>query len=131
MLIRIALVGAVLLLAALAGGVWLLVQPAAGPFVVAGAAEVRVEEMSVGQRRIAYHMTRPDDGWQTMVARGLRRSGWGLKGDRYAWGDTEDYVPTYTRTTRLWFIRLDEQAQLLGTRSEALILVERRLRFQW
>jgi hypothetical protein len=64
-----------------------------------------------------------------MVARGLRRSGWNLKGDRYAWGDTERYIPTYTRTVRLWFIRLDEQAQLLGTRSEAQITVERRLRF--
>ncbi|HWQ14503.1 MAG TPA: hypothetical protein VNL77_17025 [Roseiflexaceae bacterium] len=131
MLVRVALAVAALLLVALAGGAWLLVQPSAGPFVVAGAAEVRVEETGLGGRRISYHMTRPEDGWQTLVARGLRRGGWDLVGDRYAWGDTEDYVPTYTRSARLWFIRLDEQARLLGTRSYALILVERRLQFQW
>lgn len=130
MVVRLVVVGA-LLLAALGGGVWLLVQPGAAPFVAAGAAEVRVADTGVGERRISYRMTRPDDGWQTLVVRGLRRSGWEIKGDRYAWGDTEDYVPTYTRSARLWFIRLDEQVQLLGSREQALVLVQRRLRLQW
>ena len=131
MLVRAALVGAALLLAALGGGAWLLVQPPAAPFVAPGASELRVTDTAPGRRQIAYRMARPEDGWQTLVVRALRRGGWEIKGDRYAWGDTERYVPTYTRHTRLWFIRMDEEAQLLGSRERALISVERRIRFVW
>ncbi|MEN9934397.1 MAG: hypothetical protein RLZZ387_976 [Chloroflexota bacterium] len=127
MIIRVALGGAVLLIAALAAGVWLLLQPAASPFVVPGAAEVRVAEVGPGRRQITYTMTRPDDGWQTMVVRGLRRSGWEHKA-LDPWGETEDFIPTYTRTARVWFIRLDEEVQILGDREHALVNVERRFR---
>jgi hypothetical protein len=130
MLLRLALVGAALLVMSLAGGAWLLVQPAAGPFVAPGAAEVRVAEVGLGQRRISYRMTRPEDGWQTLVVLRLRREGWEIK-QIDPWGETEDFVPSYTRTARVWFVRLDEEVQLLGTRSEALINVERRLRLDW
>lgn len=122
---------ATLLLLALGVGAWLLVQPLASPFVAPSAERVQVFEVRAGEREISYRVLRPEEGWQTQVMQRLRQTGWQLARDRYAWGDTEDYVPTYTRVTQMWLVRVDERAQLLGSRDEALVKVERRLSIQW
>jgi hypothetical protein len=130
MVLRAVLAGATLLLAGLAAGAWLLVQPASGPFVAPGAADVRVLDAAPGVREISYRMTRPEDGWQTLVVLRLRREGWGIK-QLDPWGNTERFVPTYTRTARVWFLRLDEEVELHGTRTDAVVKVQRRLSLQW
>jgi hypothetical protein len=129
-LVRVAAVLAALLVVGVAGAAWLLVQPSSSLFVVAGAAQVRVAEVAVGEREISYQMTRPEDGWQTLLVRELRHSGWVIKRGE-PWGDTERFVPTYTRTAQVWFVRLHEEAQLLGSREYAVIKVTRRIRLDW
>jgi hypothetical protein len=112
-------------------GVWLLIQPPAAPFIAPSAEGVRVAEQTFGVREISYRVMRPADGWQTQVMQRLRASGWRLAGDRYAWGDTERYIPTYTRVSRVWFVQMEEQAQLLGSREFAIIKLERRMTLRW
>jgi hypothetical protein len=128
MLRRIALIGTLALLVSCGLLSWLAIQPGWEPFIAAGAADLRVEELRPGERRIAYRVTNPEDGWQTTVARQLRWRGWRLEGDRYAWGDTEDYWPAYSRTQQFWFVRLDERAELRGQRDYAEILVRRTIK---
>jgi len=127
---RVAAVGLALLVAALGAGAWLLVQPAASLFVVPGAVEVRVEDLRVGERRISYRMARPEDGWQTLLAYRLLHSGWERK-QLEPWGNTENFVPAYTRTATVWPLRLDEEVELTGSREYAVITVTRRMRFVW
>jgi hypothetical protein len=109
-----------------AGG-WLAMRQVLAPFLAPGASDVRVEAVGWGARLISYRMPNPDDAWLTTVARRLRGAGWVLSDEGYLWGNTERYTTIYTRSSRLWFLRLDERAELLGDRSFAQIEVSYRL----
>jgi hypothetical protein len=130
MLARIGVVAVLCALLACGAGSWALVQPGSSPFVAPGALAVQVEELGVGTRRISYTMANPDDGWQTRVALRLRHDGWDLEDTRYVWGDTERYRPAYTRTLRVWLLRISERAELLGDRAVASIVVRRSIRLE-
>jgi hypothetical protein len=120
---RIVAVGLLLAVIGCGGGVWVARSQVTAPFLAPGAADIQVAEMEPGVRQITYRMPNPDDGWQSAIARRLNFSGWRLKADQYAWGDTEKYKVVYTRTSQIWFLQVNEEAQLLGDRSYALIIV--------
>jgi hypothetical protein len=122
---RIVIVGTLLVLLACGAGAWMLIQPGSNSLVAPGATAVQIDELGVGMRRISYTMANPDDGWQTLVASRLRHDGWDLEDSRYVWGDTERYRPAYTRTLRLWLLRISERAELLGDRATASIVIYR------
>jgi len=128
---RLAIAAMLLVVLACAAGAWFATQPASAPFIVAGARDLQITAAGPATRRITYTLDDTAGGWQTKVVTRLRGLGWRLAGDRYAWGDTESYIPTYTRTFRIWPVEIQEQAQLIGDRRSALIIVERRLRLEW
>jgi hypothetical protein len=126
MLRRIALLSPLLILLACGVGAWVAARGLTDAFIAPGAADVRVAEVVLGQRVIAYRMPHPEDGWQSAIVRRLNLSGWSLVTDFYQWGDTEKYTPVYQRRTQLWFVQICERAQLLGDRSNAIISVSYR-----
>lgn len=127
MFVRRAALILLLVIVACAAGGWLAMRQALAPFLAPGAADVRVESAGWGARLISYRMPNPEDAWLTTVARRLRGAGWALSDEGYLWGNTERYTTIYTRSSRLWFLRLDERAELLGDRSFAQIKVSYRL----
>jgi len=125
MLRRIALLSLLLAVIGCGASAWLAIRSVTGAFIAPGAANVRVAEIGPGRREITYVMPNPDDAWQTAIATRLSLSGWRLDSDRWQWGntDTTTILAAYIRSSRIWFLTIQERAELLGDRSSALIRV--------
>ena len=126
MLRRIAILSLLLALTACGAGAVLAIRGATKTFVAPGATDVKIAELGLGRREIAYVMPNPDDGWQTAIARRLSLSGWNLETDPRQWGGTETItvLSSYARTSHFWFLTIRERAELLGDRRSALIRVQ-------
>lgn len=122
---RIAVLIVLMVLFACAAGAWFVVRASSDQFVAPGAAHVRVTEIGPGRREISYTMPNPADGWQSVVARRLDRSGWNLATDPRQWGGTENItvLSAYVRVSHIWFFTVRERAELFGDRSSATIRV--------
>jgi hypothetical protein len=133
MLRRFAALSLVLVVVGCAASLWAARSAVTTPFVAPGAAGVVVAEIAPGKRQISYSMPNPDDAWQTAVARRLSLSGWRLAAEHYQWGGTETItaLAIYTRTSRFWFLKIHERAELLGDRGNALIKISYAVDYHW
>ena len=127
---RFALLAVTVLVLACAATGWLALRQRDAQFVAPGAYDLQVVQAGLGGRIIRYRMAQPELGWASTIARRLALSGWSVTFDRYAWGDTANYVPAYTRTTQLWLVRVRERAELRGGRDAAEITVTVRFDFR-
>jgi hypothetical protein len=127
---RILPLALVLLVGACTAVGWLALRQRDAQFIAPGAYDLQVVQAGVGGRVIRYRMAQPELGWASTIARRLSLSGWSITFDRYAWGDTANYVPTYTRTSQFWLVRVRERAELRGARDAAEITVTVRVDFR-
>ena len=125
MLRRIAILSLILTMLACGVGAWATVRRATSAFIAPGAADVQVAEIAPGQRVITYRMPNAGDTWQTPVVLRLTANGWQLDAAKYQWAGTDrtTILATYIRTSRFWFLRIYERAELLGDRTTAIINV--------
>jgi hypothetical protein len=116
-----------LLIIALGAALGAAARPPIASFVVAGAANVRVQTLGVGVWQISYEAPGPEFEWYFQVERNLRDARW-VPPDK--WGDPAQ-LNIYRRASSLWLGYLWERAELDGDRNHARIVVRRWFSIPW
>ena len=102
---------------------WLALEARDATFIAPTAREIATQQQGANQRVITYRMADPGVGWLSTVARRLRLNGWSIIDERYVWGNTERYVPTYVRETQFWTLHIRERVEMRGDREQAHLTV--------
>ena len=102
---------------------WLALEARDATFIAPTAREIATQQQGANQRVITYRMADPGVGWLSTVARRLRLNGWSIIDERYVWGHTERYVPTYVRETQFWTLHIRERVEMRGDREQAHLTV--------